>query len=106
MLLGRHLTVKTCFLLAWPHPRGSLSYMPRFIKPITLDCGCEVHMAGLDFSVAFDCVNHKALISKLRQLGVGGPFLNILTEFLSNRLQRVDVDGQFNDYRNVILGVP
>ena len=44
-------------------------------------------MVGLDFSAAFDRVNHKALLFKLRQLGVGGPFLSILTEFLSNRLQ-------------------
>ena len=52
-----------------------------------LDSGCEVHMVGLDFSAAFDRVNHKVLVLKLRQLGVGGPFLSILTEFLSNRLQ-------------------
>ena len=71
-----------------------------------LDCGYEMRMVDLDFSAAFDRVNHKALIFKLRQLGVGGPFLSILTEFLSNRLQRVVVDGQFNDYRNVISGVP
>ena len=51
-------------------------------------------------------VNHEALIFKLRQLGVGGPFLSILTEFLSNRLQGVVVDGQFNDYRGVVSGVP
>ena len=38
-------------------------------------------MMGLDFSAAFDRVNHKALIFNLRQLGVGGPFLSILTEF-------------------------
>ena len=63
-------------------------------------------MVGLDFSAAFDRVNHKALVFKLRQLGVGGPFLSILTEFLPNRLQRVVVDGQFNEYRNVIWGVP
>ena len=61
---------------------------------------------ALTFSAAFDRVNHKALIFKLRQLGVGGPFLSILTEFLSNRLQRVVVDGQFNDYRGVVSGVP
>ena len=63
-----------------------------------LDCGCEVRMVGLDFSAAFNCVKYKALIFKLRQLGVGGPFLSSLIEFLSNRLQRVVVDGQFNDY--------
>ena len=46
-----------------------------------LDCGSEVRIVGLDFSAAFDHVNHKALIFKLRQLGVGGPFLSIQTEF-------------------------
>ena len=71
---------------------------------MALDSGCKVLMVGLDFS-AFNCVNHKALIFKTRQLGVGGPFLSILSEFLSNRLQRVVVDGQFNEYRNVIFGV-
>ena len=71
-----------------------------------LDCSCEVRMVGLDFSAAFDRVNHKALIFKLKLLGVGGPFLSILTEFLSNRLQKVVVHGQFNDYRNVVSGVP
>ena len=53
-------------------------------------------MVGLDFSAAFDCVN---------QLGVGGPILSIVTKFLSNRLHRVDADGQSNKYRNVISGV-
>ena len=55
-------------------------------------------MVGLDFSAAFNRVNHKALIFKLRQLGVGGPFLSILTEFLLDRQQRVVVDGQFNPF--------
>ena len=63
-------------------------------------------MVGLDFSAAFDRVNHKALVFELSKLGVGGPFISILTEILSNRLQRVVVDGQFNEYRIVISGVP
>ena len=45
-------------------------------------------MVGLDVSAAFDHVNHKTLIFKLKQLVVDGPFLIIVAEFLSNRLQR------------------
>ena len=48
------------------------SYLQR-----ALDCGLEARMVGLDFSAAFDRVNHAALIYKLKLLGLGGPFLNI-----------------------------
>ena len=71
-----------------------------------LDSGGEVRMVGLDFSAAFDRVNHEALIFKLKHLGIGGPFLNILTEFLTDRRQRVVVEGQPSEWRNVISGVP
>ena len=65
-----------------------------------MDTGHEVCMIGLDFSTAFDHVNHEALIFKLRRMGIGGTFLNILVEFLTGRKLRVAVDG------NVISGVP
>ena len=55
-----------------------------------------MRMVGLDFSAAFNRVNHEVLVFKFRQLGVGGPFLSILSDFLSDRLQKVVVDGQFN----------
>ena len=38
-----------------------------------LDSGFEARMVGLDFSAAFDRVNHNALIYKLRLLSIGGP---------------------------------
>ena len=71
-----------------------------------LDSGSEARMIGLDFSAAFDRVNHEALIYKLRQLGIGGPFLNILIEFLTDRKQRVVVDGHHGEWRSVVSGVP
>ena len=73
----------------------ALLTITNFVQKV-LDSGCEVHMLGLDFSASFSQVNHKSLLFKLRQLGVGGPFLSTVTEFLSYRLQRVVVDGQFN----------
>ena len=63
-------------------------------------------MVGLDFSAAFDRVNHNALIYKLRQLSIGGSFLNTLMDFLTDRKQRVDVDGHYGEWRSVISGVP
>ena len=61
-------------------------------------------MVGLDFSVAFDRENHEDLISKLRQFGVGDPFLGILITFLTGRLQRIV--SHYSEWRNVIYGVP
>ena len=71
-----------------------------------LDYDREVHTVGLNFSAAFDRVNHEALVFKLRQLGLGGAFLSILIEFLTGRVQRVVVDGQYSAWRNVVSGVP
>ena len=71
-----------------------------------LDSGFVARMVGLDFSAAFDRVNHNALIYKLRQLSIGGPFLNILMDFLTDRKQHLVVDGHYGEWRSVISGVP
>ena len=62
-------------------------------------------MLGLDFSAAFNRAILKLSYSSLDSIGFGGLFLSILTIFLSNKLQRVIVNGQFNDYRGVVSGV-
>ena len=41
---------------------------------VALDAGYESRVISLDFSSAFDRVNHKALLSKVRSLGIGGRF--------------------------------
>ena len=51
----------------------ALLTITNFVQKV-LDSGCEVRMVGLDFSAAFDWVNHKALVFKLRQSGVGAPY--------------------------------
>ena len=47
----------------------------------------------IDFSAAFDRVNHLGILYKLCFVGIGGYVLSILTQFLSNRSQQVMVDG-------------
>ena len=72
----------------------------------SLDTRAESRVISLDFSSAFDRVNHKALLYKLKLMGIDGPVFNIFKEFLTNRKQRVAIDGSFSDYKPVISGVP
>ena len=71
-----------------------------------LDGGSEARLAQLDFSAAFDRVNHEAMLFKLRTSGVGGPMLSIIEQFLSNRTQRVRVDGSYSGHVDIVSGVP
>ena len=43
---------------------------------------------------AFDKVWHEVLVFKLKQNGISGDLLQILSDFLSNRKQRVVLNGQ------------
>ena len=72
----------------------------------SLDAGRESRLVSLDFSSAFDRVNHEALLFKVRSLGIGGCLLELIVEFLSNRRQRVSVDGCYSPFELVKSGVP
>ena len=54
----------------------------------------------LDISKAFDKVWHKGLIYKLKQNGILGKLLNLITDFLSNRKQRVVLNGKYSSWTN------
>ena len=57
-----------------------------------LQNGQEARIMQIDFSAAFDRVNHLGILYMLCSVGIGGSVLSILTEFLSNRSQQV-MDG-------------
>ena len=59
-----------------------------------LESGQEARIVQIDFSAAFDMVNHLGILYKLCSVGIGGSVLSILTQFLSNRPQHVMVDGK------------
>ena len=58
-----------------------------------LENGQESRIVQIDFSAAFDRVNHQGTLYRLCSVGIGGSVLSILTQFLSNRLQHFMVDG-------------
>lgn len=68
--------------------------------------GKEVHTIFLDISKAFDRVWHKGLLLKLRHFGVTGSLLKWFNSYLSNRKQRVVLEGSSSSPTNVNAGVP
>ena len=66
----------------------------------------EFRAVFLDISKAFDKVWHKGLSFKLKQNGISGSLLNVLNHYLSNRKQRVILNGSASDYHSIESGVP
>ena len=44
-----------------------------------LESGQEVRIVQIDFSAAFDGVNHQGILNRLCSVGIGGSVLSILT---------------------------
>ena len=61
---------------------------------LSFDDNLEVRAVFLDIPKAFDKVLHKGLTLKLKQNGISDKILNIITDFLSFRKQRVVLNGQ------------
>uniref|UniRef100_A0A1B6M019 Reverse transcriptase domain-containing protein n=1 Tax=Graphocephala atropunctata TaxID=36148 RepID=A0A1B6M019_9HEMI len=59
-----------------------------------------------DLSKAFDCVDGKILITKLKCYGFSGSNLNFFESYLINRKQLVYVNGKWSEQTTVEWGVP
>lgn len=71
-----------------------------------LDQGKEIRVIFCDISKAFDRVWHKGLLRKLESIGINGTLLAWVTDYLSNRKQRVVINGCSSDWRGIRAGVP
>ena len=72
----------------------------------SLDNKEQVDAVVLDFSKAFDRVPHSRLMLKFQHYGINGCLLDWINNFLTNRSQRVVVDGQSSEWVPVQSGVP
>ena len=71
-----------------------------------LDERMHVCVVSLDISKAFDKVWHKGLLFKLKQCGIQGNILGVISSYLSDRWQCVLINGQFSDWLKILAGVP
>ena len=70
------------------------------------DPSLETRGIFLDISKAFDKVWHKGLLYKLKSYGIDGKAYKIIENYLSNRQQRVLLNGQSSSWLNINAGVP
>ena len=68
--------------------------------------GKQTDIIYLDFSKAFDEVNHAMLILKLHNYGIRGRTFSWISAFLNGRSQTVVLEGDCSDEKPVTSGVP
>ena len=73
---------------------------------IILDKGGAIDAVYTDFMKAFDKVPHTRLINKLKSYRISDQTCLWIRTFLSNRKQRVQVNGEFSQWHNVTSGIP
>ena len=68
--------------------------------------GSPVDIIYLDFQKAFDKVPHQRLLLKLKAHGIGDSITDWIEQWLTDRRQRVVVDGEVSNWKSVLSGVP
>jgi hypothetical protein len=88
--------------------RSCLSNLLIFLDRVThsMDNGEGVDVIFLDFAKAFDKVPHERLKEKIKSHGIGGKIWRWISEWLSDRKQRVCLQGNASGWRRVTSGVP
>ena len=88
--------------------RSTVTNLLLFSNFITqsLENGEQVDAIYLDYSKAFDSVNHARLLSKLFNYGIRGKTLSWISSFLSNRVSFVKIKGSISSPYSSPSGVP
>ena len=84
---------------------NALNYSVEYIESLRAQ---KLHVLGIfiDLSKAFDTIDHRKLITKLEHYGIRGNALQLLSSYLSNRRQYVNVLDTKSDELPVEFGVP
>ncbi|MDZ1603208.1 reverse transcriptase family protein, partial [Klebsiella pneumoniae] len=88
--------------------RSCLTSLIAFFEEVTkqVDEGKPVDVVYMDFSKAFDKVPHGRLMEKVRRHGIVGNVASWIKNWLTDRRQRVVLDGKYSAWSPVTSGVP
>ena len=88
--------------------RSCLSNLLSFLDEVTsrIDEGQKVEVCYLDFRKAFDSVNHRLLLRKLKSFGLPDSLIKWIEDFLHNRTYRVRVGEALSSEGSAPSGVP
>ncbi|CAH1963893.1 unnamed protein product, partial [Acanthoscelides obtectus] len=70
------------------------------------DAGNATVLVLLDYMKAFDMINHEILVAILKYIGLEQPAYALISSFLSERMQRVTLDGNISDTVTITPRVP
>ena len=106
-----HMTSNNLFSkaqLGFMAGRSCVTQLLEFMKDITeaIDSGKEADVIYLDFCKAFYKDPHKRLLMKMQKYGIKGNILNWVKVFLSERHQRVIVNGSASSWEDITSGIP
>ena len=73
---------------------------------ISLDNKGNAGAMLMDLSKAFDTLNHDLLIAKLHVYGFSKNALNLIYNYLKDRLQRIKINQSYSSWSELIIGVP
>ena len=83
-----------------------LSITHDIYKAFDANPSLDVRGVFLDLSKAFDRVWHDGLMHKLKKFGIYGNYYELIHSFLSDRHQRVALNGQSSKRSHIKAGVP
>ena len=85
-----------------------LTNLLQFVETVTdyVDQGYPVDVIFLDFQKVFDKVPHRRLLLKVKAMDIGSLVANWIESWLSDRKQRVVINGKYSGWFEVSSGVP
>ena len=88
--------------------KSTTTNLLEFLETVTneYDSGVPVDLLYLDFAKAFDKVPRRRLIEKMQAHSINGKLVQWINNWLSNRKQRVVINGNCSNWAPVYSGVP